>query len=153
MKKILLTLALALTCCWASATNADDLFNKYKDAENAQYMNLPQEMLKMAMAQNPNASDNKVAEKISSLDILQFEKPDDATITQVMDMVNDFDDTYEELIRNNGDGETVIIKMKRNGENYSEMVVFQADADECAVVRMCGNFNPEELNELSKMGR
>ena len=93
-----------------------------------------------------------MAEKISSLDILQFEKPDDATITQVMDMVNDFDDTYEELIRNNGDGETVIIKMKRNGENYSEMVVFQADADECAVVRMCGNFNPEELNELSKMG-
>ena len=69
-----------------------------------------------------------------------------------MDMVNDFDDTYEELIRNNGDGETVIIKMKRNGENYSEMVVFQADADECTVVRMCGDFNPEELNQLSKMG-
>lgn len=154
MKKILLTLALVLTCCWASATTADDLFNKFKDFENAQYMNMPQEMLQMAMAQS-QATDNaqkKVTEKITSLDILQIEKADAATIKQVVDMVNDFDDTYEELARTNEDGEQVIIKMKRNGDAYSEMVVFQVDKDECAVIRINGNFNPDELDQLSKMG-
>ena len=154
MKKILLTIALALTCCWASATNADDLFNKFKDLDNAQFMTIPQELMQMAMAQNQgaDAAQKKVTEKITSLDILQFEKADAATIKQVVDMVNDFDDTYEELVRANENGEQVIIKMKRNGENYSEMVIFQADADDCAIVRMNGNFAPDELNQLSKMG-
>ena len=154
MKKILLTIALALTCCWASATNADDLFNKFKDLDNAQFMTIPQELMQMAMAQNQgaDAAQKKVTEKITSLDILQLEKADAATIKQVVDMVNDFDDTYEELVRANENGEQVIIKMKRNGENYSEMVIFQADADDCAIVRMNGNFAPDELNQLSKMG-
>ena len=154
MKKILLTLALALTCCWASATNADDLFNRFKDFENAQYMNMPQEMLQMAMAQSQATDDaqKRVTENISSLDILKFEKADAATIKQVVDMVNDFDDTYEELVRTNEDGEQVIIKMKRNGTTYSEMVVFQAEKEECAVIRINGNFNPDELDQLSKMG-
>ena len=154
MKKILLTLALALTCCWASAINSDDLFNKFKDAENAQFMTIPQEMLAMAMAQNQGTDEaqRKVTEKINSLDILQFENADAATIKQVVDMVNDFDDTYEELVRSSEDGEQVIIKMKRDGERYSEMLIFQADAKECAIVRMNGNFAPDELNQLSKMG-
>lgn len=153
MKKILLTLALALTCCWASATTADDLFNKFKGLDNAKFMNLPQEMLQMAMAQASNSNDAKaqVAKKITSLDILQIEKADDATIKQVTDMVNDFDETYEELVRANENGEQAIIKMKRDGDKFTEMIIVAIEAGECAVVRMNGNFSSEDLDELSKM--
>ena len=153
MKKILLVLALAFTCCWASATNADDLFNKFKVLENATFMNLPQEMLQMAMAQasNENADKNETMKKITSIDLLQIEKADEATIKQVTDMVNDFDESYEELVRANENGEQAIIKMKRDGDKFTEMIIVAIEAGECAVVRMNGNFSSEDLDELSKM--
>ncbi len=153
MKKILLTLAFALACCWASAVTADDIFNKFKDLDNAKFMNLPQELLQMAAAQgsSENAEKNEVMKKITSLDLLQIEKADEATIKQVTDMVNDFDETYEELVRANENGEQAIIKMKRDGDKFTEMIIVAIEAGECAVVRMSGNFSSEDLEQLSKM--
>ena len=121
-----------------------------ENALTAVTLAFPMQNLMIALGSGTGVGINALLSR--SLGEKKFENADAATIKQVVDMVNDFDDTYEELVRANENGEQVIIKMKRNGENYSEMVVFQADADECAVVRMCGNFNPEELNELSKMG-
>ena len=154
MKKILLTLALALTCCWASATTVDDIFNKFKTYENAQFMNLPQEMLQMAMAQSQatDETQKKAAEKITSIDLLQLDKADEATIKQVTDMVNDLDETYEDLVRASEEGTQAIIKMKRDGEKFAEMIIIAIENGECSVIRMCGNFTSDDLNKLSHMG-
>jgi hypothetical protein len=60
---------------------------------------------------------------------------------------------YEQMVNSNDDGEKAQILVKTKGDAITEMLVISIEDNECALVQICGNIRPQDVNDLKDFGQ
>jgi hypothetical protein len=154
MKKIFTLFALTLLLATNSmAQTAADIFNEFKDKPNVQFVSLPKTL--MSLAANGVEDDNKkeLLKKMDSIVILSIED-DNQLVKQFEKKVKNLSKKgYEQMVNSNDDGEKAQILVKTKGDAITEMLVISIEDDECALVQICGNIRPQDVNDLKDFGQ
>lgn len=154
MKKIFTLFALTLLLATNSmAQTVADIFNEFKDKPNVQFVSLPKTL--MSLAANGVEDDNKkeLLKRMDSIVILSIED-DDQLVKQFEKKVKNLSKKgYEQMVNSNDDGEKAQILVKTKGDAITEMLVISIDGDECALVQICGNIRPQDVNDLKDFGQ
>lgn len=154
MKKIFTLFALTLLLATNSmAQTAADIFNEFKDKPNVQFVSLPKTL--MSLAANGVEDDNKkeLLKKMDSIVILSIED-DDQLVKQFEKKVKNLSKKgYEQMVNSNDDGEKAQILVKTKGDAITEMLVISIEDNECALVQICGNIRPQDVNDLKDFGQ
>ena len=154
MKKIFTLFALTLLLATNSmAQTAADIFNEFKDKPNVQFVSLPKTL--MSLAANGVEDDNKkeLLKKMDSIVILSIED-DNQLVKQFEKKVKNLSKKgYEQMVNSNDDGEKAQILVKTKGDAITEMLVISIEDNECALVQICGNIRPQDVNDLKDFGQ
>lgn len=154
MKKIFTLFALILLLATNSmAQTATDIFNEFKDKPNVQFLSLPKTL--MSLAANGVEDDNKkeLLKRMDSIVILSIED-DDQLVKQFEKKVKNLSKKgYEQMVNSNDDGEKAQILVKTKGDAITEMLVISIEDNECALVQICGNIRPQDVNDLKDFGQ
>ena len=159
MKKIFLSLVLALATTVCTAQSVNDVIREFKSAKGATCINLNKSMIKL-MGQDKdkvNLPENinlgglgDIGKDIDSLKILVLEDCN-ASIKKkfAKKNINWEKYGYEPVVVTNEDKENVQIYAKKNGDNFKEIVVRVAsDEDEGVLVQVFGNIDPKMLSNM-----
>jgi hypothetical protein len=157
MKKLLLSLALILVCQFSFGRDLSDITRQFASKPNAQYMLIPQDMLKMFVGQILNKTDvskynvskediNHVIERIDSVAYMSLDDCSDEVKGDFNNKISDISSCgYDKIEEINGTG--AIFKKEKNG-NTTEIVAFITKDNNYDLVRFFGNIKPEEVQAL-----
>ena len=148
MKKILFTLALMIAAATSlSAQNVDDLFKEFRDKPNVQFVNIPKALMSV-IANKTNSEETKERLKnIELVRVLQIENDKDL-LDQFAKKVKKIAKKYEQMVNSNEEGQKAQILVKTDGEVLKEVLIISIEEDECALVQVCGELRPEDLEKL-----
>lgn len=154
MKKIILMLTLMFVAATnLSAQTADDIFNAFKDKPNVEYVNLPKAMMSLAAGAMEGKESSELIKKVDSMRVLNIEN-DSKLVKQFEEKVKKLSKKgYEQMVNSNEEGEKAQILVKTKDEAITEMLVINIDGDECAMVQICGNIRPEDVQKLKDIGQ
>ncbi|BCS85280.1 MULTISPECIES: DUF4252 domain-containing protein [Prevotella] len=159
MKKIFLSLVLALATTVCTAQSVNDVIREFKSAKGATCINLNKSMIKLMgqgkdkvnLPENINLGDlGDIGKDIDSLKILVLEDCN-ASIKKkfAKKNINWEKYGYEPVVVTNEDKENVQIYAKKNGDNFKEIVVRVASGeDEGVLVQVFGNIDPKMLSNM-----
>lgn len=159
MKKIFLSIVLALATTVCTAQSVNDVIREFKSAKGAKCLNLNKSMIKligqgkeqMNLPENINLGDlSGIGKDIDSLNILVLEDCNASVKKKfVKKNINWEKYGYEPIVVSNEDKENVQIYAKKNGENFKELVVrVTSGEDEAVLVQVFGNIDPKMLNNM-----
>ena len=157
MKKIFLSIALALATTVCTAQSVNDVVREFKSAKGATCLNLNKSMIKLmgegkeqlSLPENIKLGDlGEVGKDIDSVKILVLEDCNASVKKKfVKKNINWEKYGYEPVVVTNEDNENVQIYAKKNGDNFKEIVVRVASGkDEGVLVQVFGNIDPKMLN-------
>ena len=149
MKKILFTLALMIAAATSlSAQNVDDLFKEFRDKPNVQFVNIPKALMS-TIANKTNSEETKERLKnIELVRVLQIENDKDLLDQFAKKVKKIAKKDYEQMVNSNEEGQKAQILVKTNGEVLKEVLIISIEEDECALVQVCGELRPEDLEKL-----
>lgn len=149
MKKILFTLALMIAAATSlSAQNVDDLFKEFRDKPNVQFVNIPKALMSV-IANKTNSEENKERLKnIELVRVLQIENDKDLLDQFAKKVKKLSKKDYEQMVNSNEEGQKAQILVKTDGEVLKEVLIISIEEDECALVQVCGELRPEDLEKL-----
>ena len=154
MKKIFTLFALMLLLATNSlAQTATDIFNEFKDKPNVQFVSLPKTLMSLAANGVEDENKKELLKKMDSIVILSIE--DDAKLVEQFEkkIKNLSKKGYEQMVNSNDDGEKAQILVKTKGDAITEMLVISIEDNECALVQICGNIRPQDVNDLKDFGQ
>lgn len=154
MKKIFTLFALTLLLATNSmAQTAADIFNEFKDKPNVQFVSLPKTLMSLAANGVEDEKKKELLKRMDSIVILSIED-DDQLVKQFEKKVKNLSKKgYEQMVNSNDDGEKAQILVKTKGDAITEMLVISIEDDECALVQICGNIRPQDVNDLKDFGQ
>ena len=154
MKKIFTLFALILLLATNSmAQTAADIFNEFKDKPNVQFVSLPKTLMSLAANGVEDENKKELLKKMDSIVILSIED-DDQLVKQFEKKVKNLSKKgYEQMVNSNDDGEKAQILVKTKGDAITEMLVISIEDNECALVQICGNIRPQDVNDLKDFGQ
>lgn len=155
MKKLICTALMLLAIQLSWAVNAKQLFNEFKNAENADYVSIPSLLLKMGQMfmddEDKEDAGADLTKKINSMKVLDLEKCSDSVKRRFMKRVDELNtDGYEELMRVNDKDEKVKILIREEGTTIKEMLIVCSSPDNCALIQFTGNFKESDIEALVK---
>lgn len=162
MKKILLTIALALTACmWTTAETVDEFITTMKSDTTVECIELTPDMLRAIVQQRmaketvPNNKASKILQGARTIQVL------DGKLPEASDAINGFKerlaaltvDGLDEMVSTNEKGEFTRVWMQVEGDKCTMILVVTADeADhDWQVVKLCCDITMDEnfnLNDL-----
>ena len=162
MKKMIMTLALALcSCLWTMAETVDEFVNTMKNDTTVEYVELTPDMLKLMIAQQgvPKDADAKKAidilEKVTHIEMLTGSLlADSAPLKARLAALTV--DGLDEMVNTNEEGELTRVWLQTDGQNCKMILVVNADEGDhdwqvvklhCDIV-MDGDFNLNNLMHL-----
>lgn len=150
MKKFFLTLALMIAAATSlSAQTVDDLFKEFRDKPNVNFVNIPKVMMSALSNKVESESTRERLKNLELLRVLHVEG-DKALQEQFAKKSKGLSKKgYEQMVNSNEDGENAQILVKTDGEVLKEVVIISIEADECALVQICGELRPEDLEKIS----
>ena len=154
MKKIFTLFAMMLLLATNSmAQTAADIFNEFKDKPNVQFVSLPKTLMSLAANGVEDENKKELLKRMDSIVILSIED-DDQLVKQFEKKVKNLSKKgYEQMVNSNDDGEKAQILVKTKGDAITEMLVISIEDDECALVQICGNIRPQDVNDLKDFGQ
>ncbi|MBR4699319.1 MAG: DUF4252 domain-containing protein [Prevotella sp.] len=154
MKKIFTLFALTLLLATNSmAQTAADIFNEFKDKPNVQFVSLPKTLMSLAANGVEDENKKELLKKMDSIVIMSIED-DDQLVKQFEKKVKNLSKKgYEQMVNSNDDGEKAQILVKTKGDAITEMLVISIEDNECALVQICGNIRPQDVNDLKDFGQ
>lgn len=149
MKKFLFTLALMIAAATSiSAQSVDDLFKEFRDKPNVQFVNIPKVMMSvMANKANSEAAKERL-KNIELVRVLHIENDKDLLGKFAKKAKELSKKDYEQMVNSNEDGQKAQILVKTDGEVLKEVLIISIEEDECALVQICGELRPEDLENL-----
>ncbi|MBP7374204.1 MAG: DUF4252 domain-containing protein [Prevotella sp.] len=159
MKKIFLSIVLALATTVCTAQSVNDVIREFKGAKGAVCLNIDKSMMKlmaqgkgkMSLPENINLGDlGEIGKAVDSLKVLVLEDCNASIKNKfVKKNINWEKYGYEPIVVTNEDDENVQIYAKKNGDNFKEIVVRVASGkDEGVLVQVFGNIDPKMLNNM-----
>lgn len=149
MKTLFLTLILCVASINGWAQGIDDVFNQFKNRENATLVNLPKSLISMGPKSSDDEDAKKWADKIESLQILALEDASDALKKELNAAVKRANlSEYEDMVKVNSDGQKVRIMTKSSGKEITSLIIFAIDEEDCAIVKIDGRINPKDVDAI-----
>jgi len=154
MKKIFLSIALALATTVGMAQSVNDVIREFKSAEGATCLNLNKSMIKlMGQGKDGLALPEKIKlgdldKDVDSVRILTLEDCN-ANVKKKFAKMNIKWEKYgyEPVIASNEDGENVQIYAKKAGDYFKEIVIrVSSKDDESVLLQVFGKIDPKMLN-------
>jgi len=150
MKKTIVTLAMMIACQGLFAQNIDDIFNKFKDKEGVEYVNIPSFVLKLGRVfMDKDTKDNKLMKGVKTIKVLDMENCSPNIRKELQQEVNQLEQNgYETLVQTKEKDESVKLIAKMDKDAINELIVFFTENDECGLTLMKGKIKKEDINVM-----
>lgn len=150
MRKIILAIVCSITCVInLSAQTVDELFKDFKDKQGVECVELPKEMLAMALEKSNKENKKDIVKKINNIRALHIEKNDDLCQDFSQKATKLKKNGYETMVNSTEDNEKALILVKSEGESITDIVVLEIEASECTLVEIKGDFNSSDIKDLN----
>ena len=150
MRKIILAIVCSITCVInLSAQTVYELFKDFKDKQGVECVELPKEMLAMALEKSNKENRKDIVKKINNIRALHIEKNDDLCQDFSQKATKLKKNGYETMVNSTEDNEKALILVKSEGESITDIVVLEIEASECTLVEIKGDFNSSDIKDLN----
>lgn len=156
MKELLLSLlfTLAVQCC--SAQSIDTLFDEFKGAEGAQYVEMPAYVIALGKAvagqQSQDINGIKMMDGLKSMRLISF-RDCPTSVRNLFAQRSKNVSGFSELSSINRDSTQTRILGKGEGENFSDVAIIVTGDKDTNLIHMTGKFSKEELNKSLDMNK
>ena len=158
MKKIFLSIALALATTVCTAQSVNDVMREFKSAKGATCLNLNKSMIKLmgegkeqlSLPENIKLGDlGEVGKDIDSVKILVLEDCNASVKKKFAKKTINWDKYgYEPVVVTNEDGENVQIYAKKDGDYFKEIVIrVSSKDDESVLLQIFGKIDPKTFSD------
>lgn len=149
MKKMMLTLALALVCQLGFGQSVESLVNDFRSVKGASVIELPKAMLQMASGQMKKEKNSEILKKMDSLTIIATEECSEEDRKNLLQKINELkDDSYQKLVSEGDEKERSLILSKMEGELMKSVVILAIESANIALIQINGSFTPEDMEKL-----
>lgn len=158
MKKIFLSIALALATTVCTAQSVNDVMREFKSAKGATCLNLNKSMIKLmgegkeqlSLPENIKLGDlGEVGKDIDSVKILVLEDCNASVKKKFAKKSINWDKYgYEPVVVTNEDGENVQIYAQKDGDYFKEIVIrVSSKDDEGVLLQIFGKIDPKTFSD------
>lgn len=137
----------AFMLCISAVSAQIDLADKFSKNKDITKVIMSKTLLSMASGTNMNGVNTKaIGDKIDRLEVFSSEKAEGVKLIKAEINKIAKSNLYEVLMSvNEGDENVVSYAQKGTGGFFKDLIIYTAEADECTVVRLVGNFSFEDL--------
>lgn len=158
MKKIFLSIALALATTVCTAQSVNDVIREFKSAKGATCLNLNKSMIKLmgegkeqlSLPENIKLGDlGEVGKDIDSVKILVLEDCNASVKKKFAKKTINWDKYgYQPVVVTNEDGENVQIYAQKDGDYFKEIVIrVSSKDDESVLLQIFGKIDPKTFSD------
>ncbi len=158
MKKIFLSIALALATTVCTAQSVNDVIREFKSAKGATCLNLNKSMIKLmgegkeqlSLPENIKLGDlGEVGKDIDSVKILVLEDCTASVKKKFAKKSINWDKYgYQPVVVTNEDGENVQIYAQKDGDYFKEIVIrVSSKDDESVLLQIFGKIDPKTFSD------
>lgn len=158
MKKIFLSIALALAITVCTAQSVNDVMREFKSAKGATCLNLNKSMIKLmgegkeqlSLPENIKLGDlGEVGKDIDSVKILVLEDCTASVKKKFAKKSINWDKYgYQPVVVTNEDGENVQIYAQKDGDYFKEIVIrVSSKDDESVLLQIFGKIDPKTFSD------
>ncbi len=154
MKSIIFSLLLMVTGMSAQAQTPSDLFQQFKNKENAEYVHLGRLLCFVLRpianhhADDPHAS--SAIRRVRSLRSLDLEDCEQEVRNQFVKVVNGLKiKGYHELVSSSSEGERTRVLVRQKGSSIRELLLINAGDDDCSLVQIKCKVKPKDLETIA----
>lgn len=153
MKKMIAIclLLVAVQATWA--INANQVFNEFKEARNAEYVSIPRFLMRLGLTFADEDKDSAEAERlmhsIHSMKVLDLEKCSTGVKQRFMKRIDALStDRYETLMRVNDEQDKVKILIREEKKTIKEILIVCSGSEDCALIQFKGDFKESDIDAL-----
>ncbi len=143
MKRLtILALVFTLILPIVSAGTFDEIFNEYKNMENAEYVKIPKFLMKLAGNKAEVPDDLPIKGKVSGMRILNITDIGNDTGKRINDSAKNLaaKNNMQEMLRHTSDGEECRIWFSMSKGKVKEIYLLYTEPDEVSLLEFTGNF-------------
>lgn len=143
MKRLtIVTLIFALILPIVSAGTFDEIFNEYKNLENAEYVKIPKFLMKLAGNKAELPDDLPIKGKVSGMKILNITDTGNDIGKRINDSAKNLagKNGLQEILRHTSEGEECLIWFSMSKEKVKEIYLLYTEPDEVSLLEFSGNF-------------
>ena len=139
-----------IACQGIFAQSIDDIFNRFKDKDGVEYVNIPPIMLKLGrLFMDKDGTDYRLMKGVKSIQVLDMEGCSSATQKELLQNVNGLrQNGYETLIQTKEKGNVVKLFAKMDEDAIKDLVIFFNDNDECGLTQIKGKIKKDDINVM-----
>lgn len=148
MKRFIIVAAIAaLSLLPMAAGVLDQVFDKYRQLENAEYVHIPKFLMMMAGDYAKIDKDLPISGKVSGMKVLSIDGCSDSVRTQVEQSIRKTasEKDMEEVIRANSDGEQCQIWFESKGDKIKSIYILAMERGELSLIEFSGNFKLTDI--------
>lgn len=153
MKNLFLSLLFAFVIQFCFGQSIDTLFDEFKDANGAQYVEMPAYVITLGKAvasqQSQDINAIKMMDGLKSMRLISFRDCPPSVRNQFAQRSKNVSG-FSELIIFNGDDSQTRILGKGDGENFSDVILIVTGDKDTNLIHMKGEFSKEELEKSLK---
>ena len=155
MKQLFISLFIIFASASATAQTPGDLFAQYKGKKNAEYVHMGRVLFKLLRPLVNHNDDDPTARtimrSIRSMRALNLEDCSQKVKEQFLESAKRLSTKgYEQIVSSNVDGERtlVLVKLKKNA--IRELLVLNADDEDCQLLQLKGKMKQVDLGDIIK---
>lgn len=152
MKKLLFTLALALTCSTSFAKSVEDIMNEFNNKPDVVFVDMPKSMMESQFKLNGDEKIKDIIEKTESVKVLVLQECSEEVNADFDKAVSQLDtNEYEPIVNVNQTENNVKVMSKTNGDLITEFLVMVNQPNNNIMVQIKGSFTQEDLATITNM--
>ena len=152
MKKFLMTLALVLASQLAYCQTFNEVADQLKALPNAQYQELPKDMVNLMTASIEDESIKKVFANVECMKMLSIADADEKTRATFIEKVSSLKTRYERIAGESEDGENAFVFAEKDDDGKSKCIILALAAESgCQLICFEGDLNLSDLEALSTL--
>jgi hypothetical protein len=151
MKKIFLTLLLAIAFQGAFSQTMNDFMNEFKGVEKAEYNELPKALLALA-AGDEKEGEGSFVEHTDNMKMLSFPNSDKNLKEKMLKSLAKMEGNgYTKLLESSEEDETILMYCMKKGDVITEFLMVSIDKEECEAMALTGKFDGKDIETITSM--
>ena len=150
MKKTIATLALIFAIQGVFAQDIDNIFNRFKDKEGAEFVSIPPFLIKFGrFFMDKDDKGYRFIKGVKSVKTLDMEDCSSEVKKDFLKEANQLNlNGYETLVQTKEKGETVKLIAKMDEEAIRELILIITGNGECGLTLIAGKLKKEDINVI-----
>lgn len=152
MKKLLLSLAMALMCSTGFAKTVNEVMDEFKGKPDVTFVDMPKSMLQSKINEIDKPELKAIVQKVKALRVLTFNKASAKVNQDFAKAVGKLDlDDYRPIVSIDKDNKGVKVLSHGTDDLIDQLLVLVTSKDNSVMVQLTGAFTQDELGQLTSM--